>query len=186
MRIGVIAEEASDIDVLYELTCKLTKENMFSFKKFVGHGCGKLRRKCTAWAENLLRRGCSHLVIIHDLDDNDEAKLYAKLTGLVQNVGFDRCLILIPIHEIEAWLLSDSRALKNVFGMSKLPNVPGKPEAVINPKEKLRDIVWTTTKKRYLNTIHNKKIAAASRISRIKTCRSFQPYPLFLTTCKSI
>lgn len=44
MRIGVIAEEASDIDVLYELTCKLTKENMFSFKRFIGHGCGKLRK----------------------------------------------------------------------------------------------------------------------------------------------
>ncbi len=73
MRIGIIAEEASDVEVLYELTCKLMNENMFSFKKFIGHGCGKLHRKCTAWAENLLLRGCSHLVVIHDLDNNDEA-----------------------------------------------------------------------------------------------------------------
>ncbi len=185
MRIGIIAEEASDVEVLYELTCKLMNENMFSFKKFIGHGCGKLHRKCTAWAENLLLRGCSHLVVIHDLDNNDEAKLHAKLTDLVRNVGFDLYLILIPIREIEAWLLTDARALKSVFGMSKLPKVPRQPETTINPKEKLRDIVWRTTKKRYMNTIHNRKIASASRISRLKTCRSFQCYPLFLTTCKT-
>ena len=44
--IGVIAEEVNDVEVLYEMTCKIVSENSFSFKLFVGHGCGKLRRKC--------------------------------------------------------------------------------------------------------------------------------------------
>ncbi len=54
-KIGVIAEEQNDIDVLYQYTCKIIPENSFSFLRFVGHGCGKLRKKCRAWAENLLK-----------------------------------------------------------------------------------------------------------------------------------
>ena len=39
-RLGVIAEEYNDIDVLYEYTAKLIAENSFRFLPFVGHGCG--------------------------------------------------------------------------------------------------------------------------------------------------
>ena len=182
MNIGVIAEDTSDVDVLYELTCKLKKENTFSFKIFVGHGCGKLRSKCTAWAENLIKRGCSYLIFLHDLDSNNEADLYKKLTDRVKDAGFKAFVILIPVREIEAWLLSDAIALKNTFGMTKTPNVPGRPETLMHPKEKLRDIVWRMTKKHYINTIHNKRIAADIRIHKINTCRSFKSYPKFIAT----
>ncbi len=40
-RLGVIAEEYNDIDVLYEYTAKLIAENSFRFLPFVGHGCGE-------------------------------------------------------------------------------------------------------------------------------------------------
>lgn len=180
MKIGVIAEDVSDVEVLYELTCKLIRENSFSFKKFVGHGSGVLRRKCTAWAENLFVKGCTHIVVLHDLDDNDENELRLELVGYVKNVGYVGYIILIPVREIEVWLLVDAKALKNVFNMPRIPKLPGKPEAVISPKEKLRDIVWKAAKKHYVNTIHNKKIATASRLSKVKCCRSFRPYPKFI------
>ena len=44
LRIGVIAEEWNDVDVIYELTCKIIKENQFSFLNFAAHGCGKLQK----------------------------------------------------------------------------------------------------------------------------------------------
>jgi hypothetical protein len=53
IKIGVIAEESNDVEVLYEYTGKLIPANTFSFAQFVGHGCGKLRRKCRAWAGEL-------------------------------------------------------------------------------------------------------------------------------------
>lgn len=182
MNIGVIAEEKNDVEVLYELTCKLTDENTFSFKRFVGHGSGMLRRKCTAWAKNLLKRGCTHLVVLHDLDENNEDKLRSELTNCVRNIGFRGYLILIPVREIEAWLLVDAKALQNVFNMAKAPKLPALPEEVMRPKEKLRDIIWKAARKHYVNTIHNRKIAAASRIPRLRTCRSFRPYPAFITS----
>jgi len=182
MRIGVIAEDKSDVDVLYELTCKITEEADFSFKMFVGHGCGKLRRKCTAWAENLVRRGCSHLVVLHDLDNNIESELRAYLSSRVSDIGFDGYIILIPVREIESWLLTDALAIKSAFHMRKQPVLPGEPEKIMHPKEKLRDIVWNSTKKHYVNAIHNKKIASEIKIVRANKCQSFKPYPIFIST----
>ena len=180
MKIGVIAEELNDVEVLYEFTCKLVEENKFSFKKFVGHGCGKLRQKCKAWAEDLMRRGCSHLVVIHDLDNFDETKLRTQLSNSVNHINFDKYVILIPIKEIESWLLTDATALKTVFNMSQLPTLPKWPEQLEDPKRSLFEIVHKTVKKRYVNTIHNKNIAAETRISKVKNCRSFKPYLAFL------
>jgi len=180
VKIGVIAEEYDDIDILYELTCKLTLENSFSFSSFVGHGCGTLRKKCTAWSHNLVRRGCSHLIVIHDLDNNDEQSLRKGLEGSVRGIAFNGHIILIPVYEIEAWLLSDPLALKQTFGMSKMPKVPAHPETVKDPKECLRDVVWKYGKKRYINTIHNKRIARTTRIQRLSVCPSFSSYPPFL------
>ena len=180
MKIGVIAEEAGDVEVLLELTKKLVEENTFSFKRFVGHGCGKLRSKCTAWAENLLRRGCSHLVVLHDLDQNDEKALREYLTARVSGVGFSAYIVLIPVREIEAWLMTDAMALRDVFGMKKAPRLPSNPETVLHAKEKLRDLVWKSVRKHYVNTIHNGQIAARMRISNVKRCRSFRKYPEFV------
>lgn len=180
VKLGVIAEEHNDIDVLYELTCKLTSENNFSFSRFVGHGCGKLRRKCNAWSHDLIRRGCSHLIVMHDLDNNDEDELRKELEDSVGSIAFTGHVILIPIYEIEAWLLSDPLALKQTFGMNKTPEVPAHPETVRNPKEHLRDIVWKYCKKQYINTIHNRKIARMIRVEKLSVCSSFSPYPEFL------
>jgi len=178
--IGVIAEEQNDIDVLYQLTCKLTLESNFSFSRFVGHGCGALRRKCRAWSHNLIQRGCNHLVVIHDLDNNDEDSLREELEKSVRGIAFTGYIILIPTYEIEAWLLSDPLALKQTFNMKKLPNTPKHPETIRNPKEYLRDIVWKYCQKHYINTIHNKRIATATRIDKLSVCCSFSPYPDFI------
>ncbi len=183
VKIGVIAEEQNDIDVLYELTRKLTSESNFSFSRFVGHGCGKLRKKCRAWSHILTQRGYSNLVVIHDLDNNDEGCLRRELEDSVDGITFTSHIILIPVYEIEAWLLSDPLALKQTFSMNKSPNIPKHPETICNPKEYLRDVVWKYCKKYYINTIHNKKIAEATRIERLSVCSSFSPYPEFLDYC---
>lgn len=183
MDIGVIAEDNSDVAVLYELTSKLITPNRFAFKRWVGGGCGMLRRKCAAWAKNLLQRGCTHLVVIHDLDTNLESKLREELTKYIKDIAFDRYIILIPIHEVESWLLADAAALQKVFNMNRIPQTPCNPEAIMKPKERLRDIVFKNTKKekRYLNTIHNQKIAKELRIGELKRkCASFRSYPVFI------
>lgn len=180
VRIGVIAEGSNDIDVLYEFTCKLMAENSFCFRKFVGHGCGKLRGKCGAWARNLIRRGCTHLVVMHDLDGGDEHKLRQDLDKAIESLPFAGSLVLLPVHEVEAWLLCDALALKRVFNMKKEPKVPTEPEGIREPKEYLRALIRKACGKYYVNTIHNAKIAAEMRITSLEACGSFTPYPRFL------
>jgi hypothetical protein len=180
-KIGLIAEEQNDVDVLYEFTCKLTAPNTFSFSKFIGHGCGKLRRKCTAWAQNLLRRGCSHLVVMHDLDACDEARLRTELNDAMRDVESDASLVLIPIYEVEAWLLCDADALKSTFKMKRKPRVPASPQRIRDPKAYLRDLIWKSCRKHYVNTIHNKKLASVTRMETLRACPSFDPYPQFIT-----
>lgn len=182
MKIGVIAEDTSDVEVLYELTCKLMDERSFSFKKFVGRGCGKLRSKCSSWAHNLSQRGCQYLVVVHDLDRYKEADLRSQLSTSVSPADFDAYLILIPKRELEAWLLTDSKALKTVFNMPKLPKIPANSENLTDPKKTISRIVRISTRKDYVNTIHNKKIAGAMRISKAKNCVSFRPYPKFISS----
>ncbi len=184
MKIGVIVEEDNDLDVLYQLTKKLVNSSRFSFKrKFVAHGCGMLRKKCKAWAENLLQRGCKHLIVLHDLDTHSESTLRKELEQHIKSIGFKAYLILIPIREMEAWLLVDSSALQKAFSMRKLPKVPTTPELIIDPKRKLAEIVWKDTRKRYTNTVHNSKIAALIQISKLNSkCRSFRPYPVFISS----
>ena len=178
--IGIIAEDDSDFRVMSELTAKIIPSNSFVFKKFAGGGCGKLRRKCAAWTQNLLDRGCSHLVVLHDLDSNDMTKLRNELERKTNDIRFEAKVVLIPVQEIEAWLLSDAEAIRSVFNMSKRPTVPANPESASNPKEMLRDIVWAGAKKRYINTIHNEKIASALDLHRITALGSFRPYVGFL------
>lgn len=180
MLIGIIAEEQNDIDVLNKITAKLIQKQQFAFKYFIGHGCGRVRRKCSAWATNLLKRGCNHIVIIHDLDENDEKQLRDEIDSLIRSVALKAYLILIPVKEIEAWLLADSEAIRKAFSMDKTPKVPKAPEKVLRPKENLRDIVWKYSKKRYVNTIHNVKIAEYALIKKLNICESFTPYPIFI------
>ena len=182
VNIGVIAEERNDIDVLYQLTCKLTPETSFSFSTFAAHGCGRLRNKCRAWSQNLIRRGCTHLVVIHDLDDKDQDALRAELENSVRDIACSGHIILVPVFEIEAWLLSDPLALQQTFNMKQSPRIPRNPETIRRPKKYLRDIVWKCSKRHYINTIHNKRIASILRVNKVLSCSSFAPYPAFVST----
>jgi len=184
LKIGVIAEEKNDIDVLYRLTCKIVPERSFSFSKFIGHGCGKIRSKSGVWANNLIQRGCSHLVVMHDLDRGDEVRLRSQLSRAVQHLEFKLILIIIPIEELEAWLLHDAFALKNVFNMKETPKLPNQPEKIKSPKEYLRNLIRKHCGKYYVNTIHNAKIATLIDITTLETCYSFAPYYRFLKDIK--
>lgn len=181
IRIGVIAEETNDVDVMYELTCKIIRENKFSLSHFVGHGCGKLRRKCKAWSEILLAKGCDHLAVVHDLDQYEEATLRKELDEYVLSIGFGQTVILIPVEEIEAWLLSDPKAVKTVFNMRRLPKIPKAPEKIKSPKEYLGRLVRNESRSQYLNTVHNRRIARELSIGALDRCPSFSSYPAFLT-----
>lgn len=102
MKMGIIAEDDSDVGVVREITLTLLRPHAIGFKRFVGHGSGKLRRKCGAWARNLVRQGCQCIVVVHDIDVHDEDILREELTNAIAPAGARHRTVLIPRREIEA------------------------------------------------------------------------------------
>jgi hypothetical protein len=176
MKMGIIAEDDSDVAVISVITLKLLKPHIVGFKKFVSGGCGKLQRKCSAWARILVQQGCSWIVVIHDLDDYNERKLRNQLAASVAPAGAQATVVLIPKREIEAWLLYDSKAIAAAFRQTLLLALPGNPESLWDPKKYLRDLVWKKYRKVYINTLHNFKIAEHIKVSTLRRSRSFSPH----------
>ena len=171
--IGVIAEDKSDIEVVTEILAKYMARNTFSVKHFVGNGCGKVKLKCDSWYRLLFARGCEHVFLFHDLDRNDETKLRKSLEKKLPSSDCPNSLIVIPVEELEAWLLSDATAIQHVFSLPKKPKKIENCESVASPKEHLAQLVWMNDKKRYVNTIHNKKISEQVSLENLKRCSSF-------------
>jgi len=109
-KIGVIAEAQSDVDVLNSIILKYIDQSSFKIRKFNAGGAGKIKKKCPGWAKMLLARGCEHLIVIQDLDEKSEISLMRDLRKIVSKTGFKNHIVVIPVQEIEAWLLSDSTA----------------------------------------------------------------------------
>lgn len=179
-KIGVIAEDVSDVLVITEIIGKYIDRNKFSIRKFVGNGSGKLRNKCGVWAKQLLASGCDHILVFHDLDRNNSDELMADILSKVTRVKFPRSIIVIPKEEIEAWLLSDAKAIKDVFKLEKMPTRISDCETVASPKEYLRDIVWRMGRTRYLNSRHNTRLAASSSVTNLLRCRSYRPLDKYI------
>ncbi len=178
--IGLIAEDISDISVIREIFLKYMNHNDFKVRKFVGNGCGKLRQKCTSWTHMLFKQGCEHVVIVHDLDKNIEAELIQLLNEKVPKGKYPNSLIVIPVKELEAWLLTDSLALQKAFKLEKKPKPRKLVEKIDSPKEYLKKLIWKTGRKRYLNTVHNKSIASYTTLTNLKRCKSFLPLDIYI------
>ena len=92
--------------------------------------------------------------------------------------------IVIPIEEIEAWLLCDVGALRKTFLIKKTFNLPNNPESVVSPKEKLESLVHIHSGKtrRYINTVHNVAIAKNIPATSMRKCAAFRQFEDFVLT----
>lgn len=175
--IGIIAEDDSDVECIKAFVKRMKPTKQIGFKKFVGHGCGKISRKANAWAHQFKRLNCNSIILLHDLDRNSENDLRKKINSAFLPSPIEKYIISIPIEELEAWLLSDQKTIVEIFELRKNAKLPNNPEAVSSPKEFLEDLVWKESGKKYtyLNTQHNEKIANKICIEEIKKkCPSFK------------
>ena len=180
VRVGIIAEDHSDVTVLAELLKKAATKK-YSIRSFVGNGCGKILAKCAAWARVLRDQGCTRLLLVHDLDTRSLANFRHQLMAALAPCPIPTHVILIPVREIEAWLLADQVALGVVARASRPPKQIANPEALLHPKEELREVLRRLSAGRlmYVNTVHNRRIAAAASLPSLRRCRSFQPLEAF-------
>lgn len=182
--IGIIAEDNSDFETAKILIKRILKRDNISFKKAVGNGCGKLKRKAFDYAEDLSRRGCDMLILIHDLDRNAHTELFTDLKKRIENCKIDRKFVCIPIEELEGWFLSDPDSLKSTFNLKRKPKFNGSPEKICSPKEALGRQIYLCSNKSiiFLNTKHNQRIAQNITLEVLrKKCPSFNLLHTFVS-----
>ncbi len=182
--IGIIAEDNSDFETAKILLKRILNRDNLCFKKAIGNGCGKLRRKALDYAVDLRKRGCDMLILIHDLDRNTHQELLTDLTKKLEYAPIDKKFICIPIEELEAWFLSDPESIKTTFNLARQPKFRGRPETVQSPKEKLGEQIYLCSNKStiFLNTKHNQRIAERLTIDIIREkCPSFNLLHNFVT-----
>ncbi|GGI58072.1 DUF4276 family protein [Winogradskyella haliclonae] len=177
--IGLIVEDNSDFTSLKIIISRIIKKNNLTFKKAIGNGCGKMKRKAVSYANVLSNKGCDLIILVHDLDRNDLKTLRTELNQTINMSNAKNKFVCIPIEEIEGWFLSDPEGIKNAFGLKRIPNIKGNPETVTSPKEKLEDFVFQCSNKSkiYLNTKHNNLLSASLDLEKIrKKCVSFKEF----------
>ncbi len=182
-RVGIIAEDESDVDSARVLIHRITGNDRVAVRKFVGKGCGKIKRKCNAWASTLKTKGCRCLIIIHDLDRKDLDVLRQNIEASISPSPIEPYLICIPVEEMEAWWLSDPKAIQEALKLNRTPKIKGNPEQITSPKEHIGILVRQCSQKTkvYLNTKHNAKIAEHLSIAKAKKCNSFVSFYNFVT-----
>lgn len=182
--VGIIAEDKSDVESVKVILNRL-KETNVKVEYFVGKGCGKIKKKCQSWAGVLKTKGCSSLILIHDLDRNDLKELNNGLLESLLPSPIPKYVISIPIEEMEAWLIADIDCIKKYFNIAKGASIKGTPESIISPKEKIEEMVWLRSgkEKQYLNTEHNSKLFEIADLDKIiKKCPSFSLLNTFIAT----
>lgn len=152
--IGIISEDDSDFETVRILIKRILGKNNINFKKAIGNGCGKLKRKALDYAISLVKRGCDMIILIHDLDRNDYNALQLELERKLCDAPVDKKLVCIPVEEIEAWLICDPKSIKHVLKLNREPKFKGLPETIQSPKEKLGEQIYLCSNKStiFLNT----------------------------------
>ena len=163
LRIGVIAEDETDGQTLRVLLQKLRGEATRVLIRADG-GCGAIGRKGARWVDDLVRGGCSAVIIVRDLDREptgqlrDKAALRARLEQIPAPKGTARH-VCIPVEELEAWFWADPKVLGQI---ARVPTqAHPSPENLSRPKEALLRLSRDAGKKPRYATNENPKLAGA-------------------------
>jgi hypothetical protein len=180
--IGIVAEDSSDAEVIQKLIQRYRARRPRRFEKRQGGGCARLRAKCRSYGEDLARRGCTRLIIVHDADENDPQSIIEDIRTRLETPSIALFVIVVPVHEIEAWLLSDPNAIKIGLNLRSPAVAVPNAESIRRPKEHLRDLIfrWSGKRLRYINTVHNIRIAEKCDVQKLMRCDSYLAFDQFV------
>lgn len=178
---GILGEDDSDVDTLDILIRRLQNKHKLTatqnFKK--GYkGTGKLHNDGWRALGEWSRRGCAKFVIAQDADEKNVDIIRTEIVkNIIKRSGITACMcIVVPVQEIEAWLLADITKASLIFGGWK-PKDERNPESIRNPKEYLEKLSRQANgKPRYSHAKDNKRLAENIDLELlVQRCPSFKP-----------
>jgi hypothetical protein len=181
---AVLAEDRSDADSLAVLVKRISGiENDRVFKKGFS-GCGELCRKAGSHIADFASQGATHFIICHDSDGNDPAAIRQKVNSAIAgktDLKQFKHKIVVPVQELEAWIIADETAIKKAIPTLSIPAV-GQPEAVNSPKEWLvRESRRERSRPLYDPATFNHRVAMHLDIATVeRKCSSFRELTEFI------
>ena len=112
--------------------------------------------KVKAVTEEALKYGCNFLCIHADADNENSKKIYEyKINPAIKSLQdtykekMPYIIPLIPVQEMEAWMLADKELLKDEIGTTKSDTelyLPKSPEQIAKPKERIEEAIHIATR----------------------------------------
>jgi Domain of unknown function (DUF4276) len=183
--LAIFGEDQSDFDTLKTMVRTLKNDQGLKVKGKGYGGCGNLLKACARDIKELHRQGYKKFVVCHDADGQPPEEIRQTVLERVINPGglvlSSDCIVLIPVQEIEAWILADLSSVSNIFKGWK-PQGISNPENISKPKKYLEKLSRDhKLRPRYSHAIHNSRIAKYLNYEVIKSkCPSFRPLLQFL------
>jgi hypothetical protein len=119
---------------------------------------------------------CSRFIVCHDADGPDPNPKHELVRQkVVKPSGIDQgCCIIVPVQELEAWILADIECATNIFP-SWRPSPIENPERIARPKEHLEKLSRDSRQRpRYSHATHNARMARYLDLEKVRQkCRAF-------------
>ena len=176
---AIIAEDKSDVETLKNLIRLIAGDQSIPVKGKGYGGCAEMLRKGANQLRTFNETGDFYrFVVCYDSDRQSPEERRKELVEkiiLPSSVTAPICA-LIPIQEIEAWILADINAVTKVItGWVPDKNI-NNPEGINDPKEYLERMSRNNQRPRYVHAVHNPTIAKHLDVKKIYTkCSSFRP-----------
>ena len=180
---GILGEDLSDADTLKVLVRNIAADDSLKIKTKGFDGSGNLLKRGAGILKLYESEGMTHFIVCHDADGTDPSENHDKVMDkVIQPSGIsDNYCVVIPVQELEAWILADIQAVTNIF-KSWRPRAITNPESIQNPKEHMEKLSRTAKgRPRYAHATHNDRIAKYLDLAKVeKKCPSFKPFADFV------
>lgn len=175
---AVLGEDRSDVETLQELIFRIADNRRISIKKKGYSSCGEMLRKGARQLKAFHAIGCAKFIICYDSDRDCPEKRKKEIVDKVikpSGVAGIFCA-LVPIQELEAWVLADILAVSNIItGWAPAKEITN-PESIQDPKEYLEKLSRANQRPRYSHATHNPRIAKYLDLEKLRArCPSSEP-----------
>lgn len=159
------------------ITRRLLKHDSISIKQKGYHGCGELCTKGARQIRLFADQGVKRFIVCMDADGADPKPAHDRvLECVIRPSGVsDASCIVVPVQELEAWILADNEAVACVIPSFKF-SACSNPESVASPKEYLERLSRQgRSRPLYSHATHNERVAEHLDLERLwRVCPSFR------------
>jgi hypothetical protein len=180
---GILGEHESDVATLKVLVRRLVGNDSLRIRGKGYGGSGKMLQEGARQLRAFRNLGCSRFLVCLDADGPDPVPVRNNASArIVRPSGIsDGCCIVVPVQELEAWILADIECAAQIFPSWKPAAIPN-PEHVVNPKEHLEKLSRDSNQRpRYSHAVHNEKMARHLDLRKVsQKCPAFRELEKFV------